>query len=90
MPASASAWHTAGFPTITGEFENSNVVHGARLPWLGDVFAIPKGWPFANVFSVGDVVVVIAVAYFAHTWCRRAASAAGRSEKTSSEMVAAG
>jgi Family of unknown function (DUF5317) len=71
MPASAWAWRTAGFPTVTGEFENSNMVHGARLQWLGDVFAIPKGWPFANVFSIGDVVIVVAVAYLAHAWCRR-------------------
>jgi len=35
------------------------------------VFAIPKGLPFANVFSVGDVIVVIAIAYFVHVWCRR-------------------
>ena len=71
MPASEWAWHTAGFPAMTSNFENSNIVHSARLPWLGDVFAIPKGWPLANVFSVGDVVVVIAVAYFAHMWCRK-------------------
>jgi Family of unknown function (DUF5317) len=90
MPASESAWHTAGFPTITGEFENSNVTHNARLPWLGDVFAIPKGWPFANVFSVGDVVVVIAVAYFAHTWCRRSPSVDDSSAPTSPEMAPAG
>ena len=73
MPASAWAWRTAGFPVLTGHFENSNVAHGARLAWLGDVFAIPAGWPLSNVFSVGDVIIVIAVAYFAHTWCRRAA-----------------
>lgn len=71
MPASESAWRTAGLPTITDQFENSNVVHSARLPWLGDVFAIPKGWPLANVFSVGDVLIVIAVAYLAHVCCRR-------------------
>ena len=71
MPASPWAWRTAGFPVFVDEFENSNVVHNARLPWLGDVFAIPKGWPFANVFSVGDVVIVIAFAYLVHTWCRR-------------------
>jgi hypothetical protein len=71
MPASAWAWRTAGFPTLTGDFENSNVVSNARLSWLGDIFAIPKGWPLANVFSVGDVIVVLAFAYFVHTWCRR-------------------
>ena len=57
---------------LADHFENSNVVAGARLWWLGDVFAIPKGWPFANVFSVGDLIIVLAVAYLAHAWCRRA------------------
>jgi len=71
MPASESAWHMAGFPTLVGDFENSNVVANARLPWLGDVFAIPHGWPFANVFSIGDVIVVIAITYFVQVWCRR-------------------
>jgi hypothetical protein len=71
MPASPWAWRVAGLPTMTGGFENSNVTSGARLWWLGDVFAIPKGWPFNNVFSAGDVIIVIAIAYFAHSWCRR-------------------
>lgn len=74
MPASAWAWRTAGFPNLVEEFENSNVVHSARLAWLGDVFAIPRGWPFANVFSVGDVLIVFAVGYFAHLSCRRPAA----------------
>ena len=71
MPASAWAWRTSGFPTMNGEFENSNVVSHARLQWLGDIFAIPKDWPLSNVFSVGDMIVVLAFAYFVHTWCRR-------------------
>jgi hypothetical protein len=87
MPASARAWRTAGFSTLTGGFENSNVVHGARLPWLGDIFAIPKAWPLSNVFSIGDVVVVIAIAYFAHTWCRRNPSSS--LAESSSAMVLA-
>jgi hypothetical protein len=70
MPASEWAWRTAGFPELIGDFENSNVTHGARLAWLGDVFAVPKGWPFANVFSLGDIVIVLSVGYFAHMWCR--------------------
>jgi hypothetical protein len=71
MPASEWAWHTAGYPVLADRFENSNVVNDAHLWWLGDVFAVPKGWPLANVFSVGDVVIVVAVAYLAHSWCRR-------------------
>jgi Family of unknown function (DUF5317) len=80
MPASPWAWHTAGYPALVGNFENSNVVRDAHLWFLGDVFAIPKGWPLANVFSVGDVVIVLAVAYLAHSWCRRSAlsTVAGR------------
>lgn len=74
MPASAWAWRTAGFPSMIDEFENSNVVHSARLAWLGDVFAIPHGWPFANVFSVGDVLIVVAIGYFANMSCRRPAA----------------
>ena len=71
MPASAWAWRTAGFPVLVGEFENSNVTESARLAWLGDVFAVPKDWPLSNVFSLGDIVIVFAVGYFAHMWCRQ-------------------
>jgi hypothetical protein len=56
---------------LQDRFANSNVVSNARLAWLGDVFAIPDGWPLRNVFSVGDVIIVVGVAYFAHTWCRQ-------------------
>lgn len=72
MPASAAAWARAGHaPVEAGTFENSDVVDGARLAFLGDVFAIPAGWPLANVFSIGDVVVVVGAAYLAHRCCRR-------------------
>lgn len=74
MPASAWAWKTAGFPPAVGQFENSNVVSSPRLSWLGDVFAIPKAWPLSNVFSAGDVVIVIGIAYLAHMVCRRSTS----------------
>lgn len=90
MPASESAWRTAGLPTISHQFENSNVARSARLPWLGDVFAIPKGWPLANVFSVGDVLVIIAIAYFAHVWCRRPLAAEDGPDATRSTLAAAG
>ncbi|MGB8862337.1 MAG: DUF5317 family protein [Ilumatobacteraceae bacterium] len=66
MPASEWAWRTAGFPMGAEGFENSAIVKGSRLQWLGDVFAVPHGWPLANVFSVGDVVIVIGVGYLAH------------------------
>lgn len=72
MPASSWAWRVAGFPAPTDSFGNSSVVDSARVPWLGDVFAIPASWPFSNVFSVGDVVIVAGLAYLVHRTCRAA------------------
>jgi hypothetical protein len=69
MPATEGALRTAGLATASAEFENSTVVDGARLQFLGDVFAIPKSWPLANVFSVGDVLIVVGVALVLHTCC---------------------
>jgi hypothetical protein len=57
MPASAAALDAAGLETKSGEFANSNLVAHANLGLLGDVFAIPAGWPGANVFSVGDALI---------------------------------
>jgi hypothetical protein len=70
MPASAGALRTAGMATDAG-FSNSAFVEDAKLAWLGDVFAIPARWPLANVFSIGDILVVVGVGYLAHRWCRR-------------------
>ena len=59
MPASRSALETAGLDARSGSFANSDLVEDARLAFLGDVFAIPAGWPGANVFSVGDALMVL-------------------------------
>ena len=69
MPASPAALRIAG-KTVEHGFTNSGAVEGAHLAWLGDVFAIPNGWPLANVFSIGDIVIVVGVGLMAHTWCR--------------------
>jgi Family of unknown function (DUF5317) len=58
MPASRQALAHAGLPADTGEFANSAVVAHPHVPWLGDVFATPAALPIANVFSVGDVLLV--------------------------------
>lgn len=77
MPASATAWRIARGALPDGStFENSLPVADPRLGFLGDVFAIPAGWPFANVFSAGDIVLVAGVTYLAHRQCRPAATAA--------------
>ena len=73
MPASARAWRTAGFGFVRDSFANSDVVASPRLPWLGDIFAVPSRFPLANVFSIGDVVIGVGAAYLITRWCRRGA-----------------
>lgn len=60
LPASAAAVRRAGIPADEN-FLNSAVLPHPVLPWLGDVFAWPQPLPLANVFSVGDVLIVLGV-----------------------------
>lgn len=72
MPADPDAWRAAGLPEFDPEvFENSRSLSDPNLLFLGDVFHIPAGWPLANVFSVGDVLIVAGGTYLAHAWCGR-------------------
>jgi hypothetical protein len=71
LPASASALQAAGVVYDPTVFTNSGVLAEPRLAWLGDVFAVPAGVPFANVFSVGDVYIVVGAAWLLHVTCRR-------------------
>ena len=68
MPATAAARTAAGLADTPG-FSNSDVVDGARLAFLGDIFAWPAPLPLANVFSVGDVLLVIGAAFLLHRAC---------------------
>jgi hypothetical protein len=56
MPASPAALATAGLDG-PGSHTNSVVLADPALEPLTDIFAIPAGLPFANVFSVGDVLL---------------------------------
>ena len=60
MPADAGALAAAGIE-IDG-LTNSIVVADPALRLLTDIFAIPAGFPLANVFSVGDVLIGVGVA----------------------------
>jgi len=73
MPATQGALSTAGVPPPGEVFANSAYVPGARLWFLGDVFAIPASWPLANVFSVGDVLIALGAG-----WAILAAGLRGR------------
>ncbi len=68
MPASPRALELAG-RVDTHSFVNSGAVPDARLAWLGDVFAIPSFLPLANVFSVGDVLLIVGAAAMLHRTC---------------------
>lgn len=68
MPAGPAAARSAGIGA-TEEFVNSGVQENPRLLFLGDIWAIPEGWPFANVFSIGDVIIAIGVAIVIHAIC---------------------
>jgi MFS family permease len=59
MPALPSALNTAGIAQVPGEFANSAALAEPKLWFLGDVFALPSQVPLANVFSIGDILLLI-------------------------------
>jgi Family of unknown function (DUF5317) len=69
MPASASALVAAGMPLEHQSYVNSGLVDGARLPFLGDVFAIPEPVPLHNVFSIGDICIGLGVVIAMQALC---------------------
>jgi hypothetical protein len=70
MPATHAALAAAGRLPKGDGFVNSGVLEDPNLVFLGDVFAIPKELPFANVFSAGDVCIVVGAALVVHQVCR--------------------
>lgn len=71
MPATAGAVKASGWRPTAGHFANSAALPNPRLSFLGDMFSTPPGFPVHSVFSIGDVVIVLGVALFLHTTCRR-------------------
>lgn len=70
MPADPDALAHAGLDPSSDEFANSAALEHPRLRFLGDVFWIPDSWPASNVFSVGDVLLVVGAFLALHTICR--------------------
>ena len=70
MPASPTAARIAGHTTGTDKFVNSTSVPDAHLAVLGDIFAIPARFPLANVFSLGDIVLVAGAGWMLHAASR--------------------
>lgn len=71
MPADPGALAIAGLPVEN--HNNSVVVAEPALRLLTDIFAIPAGLPFANVFSVGDVLIAAGIVVLIASAMRRAA-----------------
>ena len=78
MPASSWATRVSGLTVPTDQFANSKMVDHPRLLFLGDVFPIPASWPLSNVFSIGDIALVIGGAILIHSTCETRFTRAGR------------
>lgn len=62
LPASSTAMRAAGIPEHSDTFVNSGHIAHPVLPWLGDIFAVPAPLPLANVFSIGDILIITGLA----------------------------
>jgi Family of unknown function (DUF5317) len=60
MPTTHAALAAAGLSAEEG-FSNSAVVADPAVAPLTDIFAMPPWLPFANVFSVGDVLIGLGI-----------------------------
>jgi hypothetical protein len=74
MPADAGALALAGLEA--GGHTNSVVLEHPSLQLLTDVFAVPAWVPLANVFSVGDVLIAVGIAWAIAATMRRGVAAA--------------
>src|SRR3954462_2784333 len=69
MPADPDAVRAAGMVVDPAEFTNSGAVAHPHLQFLGDVFWLPSSWPVSNVFSVGDVLILLGALLAMHCVC---------------------
>ena len=70
MPADPDAIEAAGIPSKAGDFTNSAAASDAPLGFLGDIFHTPAWLPIHNVFSVGDIEIVLGAFLLLHFVCR--------------------
>ena len=70
MPASAAAVRRAGLPLTEETYSNSGVLPHPHLAPLGDVLASPSWLPLHNVYSAGDVLVLLGALWLVHRTCR--------------------
>jgi hypothetical protein len=74
MPVALSVWTSTGKPgediTRSGHY-NNNVLATAHthLGFLGDVLPLPAAVPFANAFSIGDLLLLLGATCFVYRRC---------------------
>src|SRR5262249_45418875 len=69
MPAAPRALQGARLALGPPRFTNSGAVAHPHLQFLGDVFWIPSSLPVSNVFSVGDVLILVGALLAMHCIC---------------------
>ena len=69
MPADPDALAAAGKTVEAGEFINSKAVTDPKLGFLGDIIATPGSLPVSNVYSVGDVLILLGAFVLLHFAC---------------------
>jgi predicted MFS family arabinose efflux permease len=73
MPVTAAAWNAGGGDAtlLAAGTDDNNVLAGpgTHLSWLGDVFVLPHGIPFAAAISIGDILVVLGAVGFIYQAC---------------------
>jgi hypothetical protein len=74
MPADPGAMAALGMAEPT-TYSNSSVVPDPALWPLTDIFAMPAWLPWSNVFSIGDVIIVVGVVIVIVAAMRRPAEA---------------
>ena len=84
MPADPSVAQVAAVQARPGRFVNSAPVADPQLGFLGDVLATPATLPLHNVYSVGDVVIVLGLLIVVHAACQRQNAASSRARPTGS------
>jgi hypothetical protein len=69
MPANAKALAASGWRPLPGHFANSAALAHPKLALLGDILATPRWLPGHDVFSIGDIVIVVAFAIMIYRTC---------------------
>jgi hypothetical protein len=67
-----------------GDFTNAVADGDARLAFLGDVLATPESLPLHNVYSIGDVIIVLGLLIVVHAACHVQNAASSRARPTGS------